>query len=205
MKTKPANQTSGQDNHLRYDKSIAASTFWDVLPVPFVPAVVSSTTSDGDAGAGAAATRIAVPEFATWLLLSLGSISAWCTRLRSRWLCRQGTGLVERASASPLRNSVDTLPRASSVVVRRWSRAVLFGLAVAAPLVARAKASFSVQHFLVWHAVVGYWGGVDPEALPDYGVVAQTRHFGDGILHHMPLSHRRLNIFFLKQLPQLLF
>ena len=56
-----------------------------------------------------------------------------------------------------------------------------------APLVARAKASFSVQHFLVWHAVVGYWGGVDPEALPDYGVVAQTRHLGDGILHHMPL------------------
>lgn len=49
-----------------------------------------------------------------------------------------------------------------------------------------AKAEFGVQTFLVWHAIIGYWGGVDGEALPGYGVVEQPRRFGEGIMAHMP-------------------
>jgi len=32
------------------------------------------------------------------------------------------------------------------------------------------KAEFGIETFMVWHAVIGYWGGVDGEALPGYGV-----------------------------------
>lgn len=52
--------------------------------------------------------------------------------------------------------------------------------------VRRAKQTFGVETFLVWHALVGYWGGVDPEGLPGYDVVARSRHFGEGILAHQP-------------------
>jgi raffinose synthase len=34
--------------------------------------------------------------------------------------------------------------------------------------------------------VSGYWGGVDGDSLPSYGVVDQTRQFGEGILAHVP-------------------
>jgi raffinose synthase len=51
-----------------------------------------------------------------------------------------------------------------------------------------AKQSFGVETFLVWHAMVGYWGGVDPAALPGYDIEDQARRFGEGILAHQP-SH----------------
>lgn len=54
------------------------------------------------------------------------------------------------------------------------------------PLVKAAKADFGVRTFLVWHAVVGYWGGVDEHALPGYGVVDQTRQHCEGVLSHEP-------------------
>lgn len=53
-------------------------------------------------------------------------------------------------------------------------------------LIAGAKRDFGVETFLVWHAVVGYWGGVDGEALPGYDVVEQPRRFGEGIMAHCP-------------------
>ncbi len=55
-----------------------------------------------------------------------------------------------------------------------------------AATVALAKGEFGVDRFLVWHTIVGYWGGVDPEALPGYGVVDQPRQFGEGVLAHVP-------------------
>ena len=55
-----------------------------------------------------------------------------------------------------------------------------------APCIRQTKAEFGVSTFLVWHAVIGYWGGVDPSAFPDYGVVDQPRRFGEGIMAHMP-------------------
>lgn len=39
-----------------------------------------------------------------------------------------------------------------------------------AALIADAKKTFGVKRFLVWHAIMGYWGGVDASALPDYAV-----------------------------------
>ncbi len=53
-----------------------------------------------------------------------------------------------------------------------------------APLVDRAKQQFGIQTFLVWHTIVGYWGGTD--ASLGYGVLDQVRHFGEGVLSHMP-------------------
>ena len=53
-------------------------------------------------------------------------------------------------------------------------------------LVERAKGDYGIRTFIVWHAMVGYWGGVSGAALPAYGVVDQTRQFPDGILFHMP-------------------
>ena len=38
-----------------------------------------------------------------------------------------------------------------------------------APTVTMAKGEFGVETFLVWHALNGYWGGVDDAALPGYG------------------------------------
>jgi raffinose synthase len=49
-----------------------------------------------------------------------------------------------------------------------------------------AKDEFGMKTFLVWHAVSGYWGGVDGAHLPGHGVVDQTRQFGEGILAHAP-------------------
>lgn len=54
------------------------------------------------------------------------------------------------------------------------------------PTVTMAKEQFGVKVFLVWHAIIGYWGGVDGDRLPGYGVVDQTRQFGEGVLAHAP-------------------
>ena len=37
-----------------------------------------------------------------------------------------------------------------------------------APLIAEVKGSYGVQRFLAWHAIVGYWCGVDADSLPAY-------------------------------------
>ena len=38
------------------------------------------------------------------------------------------------------------------------------------PTVEMTKTEFGIETFIVWHAVIGYWGGVDGEALSGYGV-----------------------------------
>jgi len=43
--------------------------------------------------------------------------------------------------------------------------------------VSMAKDEFSVETFLVWHAIGGYWGGVDGEALTGYGVETVAREY----------------------------
>lgn len=57
-----------------------------------------------------------------------------------------------------------------------------------ASLVKMAKGEFGLPHFLVWHAFVGYWSGVDTTAFADYGARDALRNYGPGILAHMP-SH----------------
>lgn len=51
-----------------------------------------------------------------------------------------------------------------------------------APLVRACKERYGVRSFFVWHAFMGYWGGVDPQALPGYGSRTQPRSFGPHIL-----------------------
>jgi raffinose synthase len=55
-----------------------------------------------------------------------------------------------------------------------------------APTVHAAKAEFHVRTFLVWHAVGGYWAGIDPTRLPAYGAREIVRAYGPGILRHTP-------------------
>jgi len=49
-----------------------------------------------------------------------------------------------------------------------------------------AKSEYGIETFLVWHAVHGYWAGVDGAALPGYGVRDVPRSYGPGILSHQP-------------------
>jgi raffinose synthase len=55
-----------------------------------------------------------------------------------------------------------------------------------APLVAETKRDFGIRRFLVWHAIVGYWGGVDSKGLPGYGVLDAHRNYGPDLLAHLP-------------------
>ena len=54
------------------------------------------------------------------------------------------------------------------------------------PTVRVAKREFKVRTFLVWHALIGYWGGVDDAALPGYDVCDRRRCFGPAILQMHP-------------------
>lgn len=53
-------------------------------------------------------------------------------------------------------------------------------------LIAEAKAQWGVRRFLVWHAMMGYWGGICPAALPEYLARTQPKIFGPGILAQNP-------------------
>ena len=54
------------------------------------------------------------------------------------------------------------------------------------PTVAMTKTEFGLDAFFVWHAISGYWGGVDGDALPGYGVRSVARDASPGIRHHVP-------------------
>lgn len=55
-----------------------------------------------------------------------------------------------------------------------------------ADIVRTAKTEFGIQHFLVWHALMGYWGGLSSEHFANYGVRSVARSFGPGILEQEP-------------------
>jgi len=48
--------------------------------------------------------------------------------------------------------------------------------------VGMAKDEFGITNFLVWHAFNGYWGGVDPQAMPDYEIAIQPRKNTEAIV-----------------------
>ena len=56
-----------------------------------------------------------------------------------------------------------------------------------APMVRMAKEEYGLQTFLVWHALNGYWGGVDEDLMSEYDVRPVPRRFAPGILHHRPM------------------
>jgi raffinose synthase len=54
------------------------------------------------------------------------------------------------------------------------------------PTVELAKASYRIRTFLVWHAVHGYWGGIDGDVFNEYGVDTVLRWYSPEILRHTP-------------------
>lgn len=50
------------------------------------------------------------------------------------------------------------------------------------PLIRAAKKTYGIRRFMVWHALLGYWGGLSAEAFPDYGIRTVPRVFGPGVL-----------------------
>ena len=64
-----------------------------------------------------------------------------------------------------------------------------------APTVQMAKREFGIETFLVWHAVMGYWVGVDGESLPAYAVHDLPRDYSLDLLGYAP----DLNNWFSKQ------
>lgn len=65
-----------------------------------------------------------------------------------------------------------------------------------APTVRMAKEEFGVENFLVWHALNGYWGGVDDAALPGYDARPMRRDHSPGILMFEPGWTTSLNEYF---------
>lgn len=53
-------------------------------------------------------------------------------------------------------------------------------------LTRECKELYGIRTFLVWHAMNGYWGGVDGTALTAYQVSDTRRTFGPGIVHYSP-------------------
>ena len=64
------------------------------------------------------------------------------------------------------------------------------------PTVRMAKGEFGVETFLVWHALNGYWGGVDDAALPGYDARPMRRDHSPGILKFEPGWTTSLNEYF---------
>jgi len=65
-----------------------------------------------------------------------------------------------------------------------------------APTVRMAKDEFGIEAFLVWHALNGYWGGVDDAALPGYDARPMRRDHSPGILEFTPGWTTSLNEYF---------
>ena len=54
-----------------------------------------------------------------------------------------------------------------------------------------AKQEYGVRTLLVWHTIVGYWGGITQDLAQErgYALVEQVRHFGEGVLAHAPRAN----------------
>jgi len=50
------------------------------------------------------------------------------------------------------------------------------------PTIGMAKDDFGLKYFFVWHAITGYWGGVDAAAFPRYRICDIQQVFSPGIL-----------------------
>lgn len=55
-----------------------------------------------------------------------------------------------------------------------------------AATVQMAKEEFGVRTFLVWHTMMGYWGGIHPQRLSEYHTYRQTRRSLPGTAHYNP-------------------
>ncbi|HEY3376745.1 MAG TPA: Sip1-related alpha-galactosidase, partial [Armatimonadota bacterium] len=64
-----------------------------------------------------------------------------------------------------------------------------------APTVAMAKGKYGIESFFVWHALLGYWGGVDPDAFPQYRVANVAQTFSPGIWHYRSQQANEANVY----------
>jgi raffinose synthase len=67
------------------------------------------------------------------------------------------------------------------------------------PTVAMAKEEFGLDYFYVWHALQGYWGGVDPASFPRYRITPTPPVFSPGIIAYgeranMPFCGRAVRL-----------
>ena len=51
-------------------------------------------------------------------------------------------------------------------------------------LVKTVKQDFGIAHFFVWHALLGYWGGLSESEFAAYNIRSVARNFGPGVLTH---------------------
>jgi len=45
----------------------------------------------------------------------------------------------------------------------------------------KCKKKYGIDYFFVWHALNGYWGGVDPDSFPEYNITLQKRSYNEDI------------------------
>lgn len=57
------------------------------------------------------------------------------------------------------------------------------------PLIQATKKDYGIDTFMVWHAMTGYWGGVDPVAFVQYRPKTSIRYMAPGISHYVPNMH----------------
>lgn len=50
------------------------------------------------------------------------------------------------------------------------------------PTIAMCRQDFDLRYFLVWHALHGYWGGIDKTAFPAYRILDEQRAYSPGIV-----------------------
>jgi raffinose synthase len=54
-----------------------------------------------------------------------------------------------------------------------------------------AKEEFGVRQILAWHALQGYWGGLEPQDFPQLPITETARDYSPGILHYWPEANTR--------------
>lgn len=103
----------------------------------------------------------------------------WCTwdafyRDVSAEKVRQGLESFRAGGVSPTLvilddgwQSVQAMPEGGSRLTGFTANAKFPG--GLAPLISAAREEYGVECFLVWHAIAGYWCGIDGQALPGYG------------------------------------
>lgn len=48
-------------------------------------------------------------------------------------------------------------------------------------LIRQLRERFGIRRVLVWHALLGYWGGIDEQSFPDFEIQTVRRRFGPGL------------------------
>jgi raffinose synthase len=156
---------------------------------PYALAVEGARAVMNRLGTGRLSAEKPVPDFAD----SFG----WCTwdsfyREVSAGKVREGLASFKAGGVEPRFIILDDgwqdykrTPTGEDRLVSFSANQARFGGDLSA-VVRMAKQDFKIRRFLVWHAFIGYWGGVDGAALKGYGVRDAVRNYGPGILEHQP-------------------